>query len=283
MPEPATEIVVLTDTHFVPDGRTLYGLDPRARLDAAVRLINADHAGAALVLIAGDLAHWGEESAYEALREALAPLRPPVLLMLGNHDRRATFRAVFPEAEDDGAGFVQAVRALPGATLVILDTLDEGGPSHAGLLCPHRLAFLGRALAEAPDDRPLILAQHHPAARIGLPAMDRIALANPDAERAVLARAGRRPDLILHGHVHRPVFGLWAGIPFHIQRALNHQVAYDAETAEYIPGSHEPPDMAILRILDGAPLIHQRPVLYDGPRFSLADPEAVRGRFPVGG
>ncbi len=280
-----TEIVVLTDTHFVPAGRRLYGLDPRARLDAAVRLINAEHAGADLVLVTGDLAHWGEEAAYAALAQALAPLVPPMLLMMGNHDRRAPFRGVFPGAERDADGFVQTVRIFPDLTLIALDTLDEegaAGVTHAGFLCAQRLGFLERALREAPTDRPLLLAQHHPGARLGLPSMDRIALANPEDERAVFERTGRRPDLMLHGHVHRPIFGLWQGIPYHIQRALNHQVAYDATTEDHIPGSHEAPDLGVVRMIDGMPVIHQRPILYGGPWFSLSDPEAAAGRIPEG-
>lgn len=277
----AAKLVVLTDTHFVPAGRRLYGLDPRARLDAAVAAVNRDHADAALVLIAGDLAHRGEPGAYAALAEALAPLVPPVVLMLGNHDRRAPFRAVFPDADDDGAGFVAGLRVHAAFTLVTLDTLDEDGPTHAGRLCARRLDGLARALGEAPADRPLLLAQHHPACDLGIPSMDRIRLAHPEAEWDVFACAGRRPDLMLHGHVHRPVAGLWRGIPFHIQRALAHQVGYD-ERGTRIPGTHEAPDLAVLRIAGGDIALHQVSFLYDGPRFFLDDPEAQAGRLGGG-
>ena len=273
----ATEFLILSDTHFAPKGRKLYGLEPRPRLDAAVALIGAEHRDAQFLLIAGDLAHWGEKAAYENLAEALAPLELPVILMMGNHDRRAPFREVFAAA-DDADGFVQALRVFDGFSLLTLDTLDETGETHAGLLCPVRLAFLERALAEAPTDRPLILAQHHPCRDLGLAAMDRIKLSNAAEEAEVFARAGRKPDLMLHGHVHRPIFGTWRGVPFHIQRALNHQVAYDP-AAPLIPGSHEGPDLVVARVADGDVTLHQRPILYDGPLFSLEDPEALDGRI----
>ena len=270
--------VVLADTHFVPRGGSLYGLDPRARLEAAVAMINREHADAAFVLIAGDLAHWGEAGAYESFAEAIAPLGPPVVLMLGNHDRRAAFRAVFAEADDDGAGFVQGVRGFAAATLITLDTLDEAGRTHAGLLCAARLEFLERALAEAPADRPIILAQHHPAREVGIPSMDKIRLLNAGDLWAVFERTGRRPDLMLHGHVHRPIFGTWRGIPIHIQRALNHQVGYD-RAGERIPGTHEAPDLSVVTVDGEGIVIHQRSFLYDGPAFFLDDPDAAAGRI----
>ena len=37
------KFVILSDTHFVPVGQTLFALDPRARLDAAIQAINRDH------------------------------------------------------------------------------------------------------------------------------------------------------------------------------------------------------------------------------------------------
>lgn len=40
------QFVHLTDTHLVAPNETLYGLDPFARLEAAVAAINARHAGA---------------------------------------------------------------------------------------------------------------------------------------------------------------------------------------------------------------------------------------------
>ena len=82
------KFVILTDTHLVPAGRLLYALDPAARLAAAVQAINREHDGLAFVIVTGDLAHWGEQGAYEELKERLTGLRVPAVLMMGNHDRR---------------------------------------------------------------------------------------------------------------------------------------------------------------------------------------------------
>ena len=72
------KFVILTDTHFVPRGRKLYGLDPAERLAVAVETINATHEDISFVIVTGDLAHWANRQptpvspAYLA-RSTLAP------------------------------------------------------------------------------------------------------------------------------------------------------------------------------------------------------------------
>jgi 3',5'-cyclic AMP phosphodiesterase CpdA len=268
------KFVILTDTHFVARGRRIYGLDPAERLAAAIEIINRDHKDIAFTVITGDLAHWGEEGAYENLAAVLGGLDSPSVLMMGNHDRREAFYRHFPGASRDDNGFVQSVQTFATATIVTLDTLNEAAPNHEGLLCERRLAFLEQALASAPADRPLLLFQHHPPFDTGLIYMDRIKLANPEAEWDIIART-RKPDYLFMGHLHRPIAGVWRGIPFHIQRALSHQVAFDFVAADHIPGSHEAPDYSLVLVDDDRIVIHQRSFLYDGPTFSLHDQAAL--------
>lgn len=273
------KFVILTDTHFVPRGTRLYGLDPAQRLAIAVEKINATHKDISFVIVTGDLAHWGERAAYASLSGVLAGLDAPTILMMGNHDKREPFRAEFAGADRDAAGFVQAVHAFDAATVVTLDTLNEDTPDHAGILCESRLRFLAEALASAPADRPLLLFQHHPPFDSGLRYMDTIKLANGEAEWEVIART-RKPDYLFMGHLHRPIAGTWRGIPFHIQRALTHQVAFDFETEGHIPGTQEAPDYALVKMDGGNVVIHQCSFLYDGPAFSLHDRNAQLAQSP---
>jgi 3',5'-cyclic-AMP phosphodiesterase len=262
------KFVILTDTHLVPAGRRLYALDPAARLEAALAAINREHDDLAFVIVTGDLAHWGEQGAYEALKERLSALRVAVVLMMGNHDRREPFRAVFQEADDDGNGFVQAVRPMDRATILTLDTLGGNGDGHTGRLCGRRLSFLERALSEAPRDKPLLLFQHHPPLDLGPPHMDAFKLKDSEEEWRVFQRT-RLPEFMFFGHIHRPAAGIWRGIPFHIQRATSHQVAFDLTTTAYIPGTHEWPDYSLVTVTGRDIVILQRSFLYDGPTFSL--------------
>ena len=264
------KFVIITDPHFVPEGERLFGLDPRANLARAVEVINRDHPDIALVILLGDLTQRGERDAYASIAATLAPLNAPLIPMTGNHDSRSLLCEALPQTDRDPGGFVQALRVFDDASILTLDTLDEDGGSSAGYLCEERLSFMERSLGEAPADRPLLMFQHHPPFDTGLPAMDRIKLGNPDQEWAVIARS-RRPDYLFMGHVHRPISGLWRGIPFHIQRGVSHQVAFDFENMEGIPGSYEGPDYALIEAGPAGIVIHQRPFKYQGTRFLMGD------------
>ena len=269
------KFVILTDTHLVPEGQTLFSLNPAERLCEAVAHINRDQSDASLIIVTGDLAHWGERAAYERFLAAIEGSKIPIRLMLGNHDKRHAFREIFPSAADDGNGFVQWTETFPSFSMIALDTLDEVGPTHAGLLCEERLAFLKVALEAAPADRPLLLFQHHPPFDVGLPSMDAIKLRNGIEEWQLIEAVGRRPDFMFMGHVHRPISGSWNGIPVHIQRGLAHQVDLDFQ-ADRIPGTLEDPDYSVVIVADGQIIIHQTSYTYDGPRFWLSDQQAQR-------
>jgi Icc protein len=275
------KFVILTDPHFVPPGQLLFGLDAREHLARAVEVINREHPDIAFVVLLGDLTHRGEREAYASIAEVLAPLSAPLILLTGNHDSRVLLCEALPRADRDANGFIQALRVFDAASILTLDTLDDAGGTSAGVLCPDRLAFLERALAEAPADRPLLLFQHHPPFDTGLKAMDRIKLRNGQDEWAVFERT-RRPDYLFMGHVHRPISGLWRGIPFHIQRGVSHQVGFDFDNIDGIPGSYEGPDYALVEVGPDGVVIHQRPFLFKGPRFSLHDAAAQRATRRLG-
>ena len=140
VPNHMLKFIVLTDTHFVPPGQPLYGLDPAERLRPAIEVINREYADCEFVVICGDLAHKGEQAAYESLAEVLAPLLPPVVLLVGNHDQRDACRAVFPDLDRDDHGFVQSMRLFEEATVITADTLDERDRARG-----RQLERLGRA------------------------------------------------------------------------------------------------------------------------------------------
>jgi 3',5'-cyclic AMP phosphodiesterase CpdA len=116
----------------------LLGIDPRARLEAAIADINRHHSDAALCLFTGDLADRGEPEAYDALRETLAALQIPYRLTIGNHDDRDHFLNAFPDAPRDENGFVQTVLATDGGRVILIYTNDPG--RHTGDFCARRQA-----------------------------------------------------------------------------------------------------------------------------------------------
>ncbi|MEZ5728424.1 MAG: phosphodiesterase [Burkholderiaceae bacterium] len=228
--------------------------------------MNAAHADASFVVITGDLTHWGEPQAYEALQAELARLVVPVELMIGNHDDRAAFGARFPTARRDRNGFVQGTRDLAGARLVFLDTVLAG--THAGAYCPQRLEWLAATLGEAPGS--IVLFSHHPPFEIGIRSMDSICLRDRDALAAVLEPHRDRIRHLFFGHVHRPVSGSWRGIPFSTVYGTNHQVALDLDPdARLIPGSHEPPAYAVVLMSGDSVVVHTHSYTTQVARFAL--------------
>ena len=272
------KIIHVADPHLTPPGERLFGLDPNARLSAAIADINAFHRDAALVFIAGDLVNDGKPASYAALAHALGTLKPPCRLLMGNHDERSAFRAAFPDHPVDAAGFVQSVCETPEGAFVLLDTLDPGHDS--GRLCQARLDWLKGAL-RALAGRSVFLAMHHPPAPIGVPVLDRIALVDEEAFAEVIAHSGVNIRHIFCGHVHCLTHGAWRGIPFSAQRSLIHQ--FEAPLApldERIVGSYEQPAYSIAVIEPRSIAIHVREFLDKSPRFSLANPVARRARSP---
>ncbi len=242
------KLIQVSDLHFVPPGMLLYGLDPRARLAAAIADINEHHGDAELCLFTGDLADHGAPEAYDALRETLAALRVPYRLTIGNHDSRGNFQSAFPEAPRDEHGFVQTVVTTGAGDIILLDTNEPG--QHSGSFCAQRRAWLTARLAEAAG-RPIYIFMHHPPLDIGIPAMDRIGLVDKQEFAEAVAGAGAaRIHHIFFGHVHRPLSGSWRGIPYASLRSMVHQVRLDlvTETLEFFEST--PPAYNVI-LLDG--------------------------------
>ncbi len=202
------KFVVLSDLHLGPRGAVVNGLDPAARLESAVAVINRDHADAAFVAVAGDLADLGEVAAYEALRDILSGLAMPCHITLGNHDDPAAFLSVFGADLADPRGRVSRVVDQGGYRVILLDTTTPG--THGGALCEGRRDWLVEQLDGAAD-RPVIVVMHHHANRLSLP-VDAI----PLSDGAGFARLlNRHPDvrMVISGHVHLTTSGIWHGIP----------------------------------------------------------------------
>lgn len=257
----------LTDVHLVEQGHALYGLDPVKRLTLCIDSMLQEHADAALCVVTGDLAHVGHRDAYRQLAELLGRLPMPVLPILGNHDNRANFREYFPQVPVDANGFVQYEVAVGAYRGLFLDT-NEPGVSH-GVLCEQRAQWLAERLAQ--DDRPVLLFMHHPAFALGIPSMDRIALLDTAPFRRALQGHTQRIKHLFFGHVHRPIFGSWLGIPYSTMRGTNHQVALRLDATAKIGGSHEPPQYSVVLLGEESITVHVHDFLDRSERFWLGE------------
>ncbi len=258
-----TKLIHLTDPHLMPPGEALYGLDPEARLTAAISHISAFHGDADCLVLTGDLTHWGDAAAYSILKRELARLPFPAYPLIGNHDQRPAFLAAFPETGTDPNGFVQYRVDTAAGRFLMLDTVQEG--THAGWYDAERQAWLKAELnAAAAEDQPVYLFAHHPPFQIHIRMMDMIRLVQWREVAALLTETRADIRHYFFGHVHRPISGCWRGIPFSTLYGTNHQVALDLGPAEHTHKTHEAPSYNVALLSDELTVIHTCPFTYDG-------------------
>jgi 3',5'-cyclic AMP phosphodiesterase CpdA len=246
------KIIQISDVHLVPDGQTLYGLEPSVRLQACISAINTQQGDADFCIFTGDLVDAGQLEAYEHLQEYLKSLRLRYHLAIGNHDKRQNFSSVFPEIERDENGFIQYVLDFPDLRILVLDTVEDG--EHWGSYCAKRADWLDEQLSRS-KNKPVYLFMHHPPFDIGVPSQDHLRIRDAHLFSEVVSRCSNIRH-IFHGHVHRPVCGSWCGIPVSALRGTSHQVQFDLKTVEPIPLCHEPPAYAMILLSRDQTIVH---------------------------
>ena len=251
------KIIVMTDIHLRGAGKTIIGLDPVQRFDAALDAALATHPDAKALILMGDLTHSGRADEYALLKQYIAACPIPVTLMLGNHDARAQFCAAFPDLPRTPHGHVQQIIDLEHHRIITLDTYEpDPDPHHSGWLCEDRLAWLDAALAGADGRMPLVFA-HHPPHDIGLPGMDAIRLINGDALLDRLRGTGAH---LFCGHVHRTISGQAKGVPFTMFKSTCHQAPLDLVAHDSTLSIAEPGAYGVLLLTKGAVIAHSEDV-----------------------
>lgn len=166
------------------------GRNPDRGLERAVARAVAQKPDA--VVLTGDLSEDASPDSYRRLVELIQPLDCPVYWLPGNHDDPATAASIF-----DPAGFGRGPELeLGGWRVLLLDTAIPGRPE--GALDDAQL----ERVRGAGDDRPILVAMHHPPLAVGSPWIDRIALQEPEK---FLAAVGDNPaiKIVVYGHIHQ--------------------------------------------------------------------------------
>jgi 3',5'-cyclic AMP phosphodiesterase CpdA len=252
------KFIHITDLHLVSPGELLWGLDPFERLDVCLNDIAAHHGDAAFCAITGDLTETGSFEAYVSLRDRLQRFPFRTHLMIGNHDDRDTFLAVFGGADE--GGYVQSRLLLDGSHFLFLDTL-KGAHSSAGLYDSPRKRWLKARLAEAAG-QPVYLFMHHPPLDIGHPLVDLIKLEDAQDFGDLLKDSDVR--YLFFGHAHRTMNGVWNGIPFSAIPGVNHQLPLVQGSVPTVY-SHEPPMYSVVLVDDGRTIVHSDAFLHRAP------------------
>ena len=176
-------VVQISDTHLRAAPHTPVDNDPDESLWATVAAVCDIHAD--LVVLTGDLADDGSIAALSRVRELVGRLAAPCVAVAGNHDDGAHVPAVFGSTDtvDLGSWRVLAVESvIPGK--------DHGAVDIAALM--ERLDRL--------DDRPTLLAIHHPPISPSTHPMFQL-----DGAEQMLTELRARPHVraVVSGHLHQ--------------------------------------------------------------------------------
>jgi len=232
------KLIWLSDTHFASGSTMVLGHDPRASIDAAIQHINDHHADADYCIISGDLVERGIASEYQAFKSHLDNLIVPYLPMVGNHDDRDALRSILPLPDSLSNIFIQYDVYTEFGSIVCLDTTKVG--SGSGEYCEARFDWLHRVLT-ARKSAPAYIFMHHPPFSLGLPMQDTEQMENGAEFLEFLNRYSNVRHLFM-GHVHRPVCGQVAGLPFATMRSTLYQAP--APRPEWTWDSFAPVDEA---------------------------------------
>ena len=177
-----------------------------------------------MIVVTGDIADSGDEKAYLMVYEALSSFNVPVYAVPGNHDRRDRMVRILKGwtiPNPQTAPFLCYAVQTEEARLLFLDTLNPG--SHAGHMREAELAWLDNEL-QSNKNVPTLIFMHHPPFITGLPAMDE-PFESREEMRTVLMKAPWAR--LCCGHMHRPIFTVWAGVPCVTAPAASMQIELD--------------------------------------------------------
>lgn len=210
----------LTDLHLShPDAG-----DPEDRsgnanaLTQVITAINTMDPQPAFVVASGDLTNLGDPSSYHLLREHLFPLRAPLLMALGNHDKRESFHGIFGQSSSDAPYFHDTTQQ--GVHVITLDTSLAGHV--AGTICEAQFALLDTTLARH-SDLPKLIVMHHPP-RVDPDGLPWASIDTASTERLAATLRGHNVVAILSGHIHINRVSHWHGIPLVTSIGLNSSV-----------------------------------------------------------
>ncbi|MBS9404298.1 metallophosphoesterase [Halomonas sp. TRM85114] len=185
-------LVQITDLHLnaVPAAHP-QDLCPLHRLEGVIDAVNRERPDQ--VLVTGDISDDETADSYRLAVEALSRLDAPWAWLAGNHDQ-PTLMANHRELP--GELSLGNWRVLMPATRV------EGQPH--GALGAGGLAWLDARLAE--DERPTVIAMHHPPVHVGSAWLDAIGLRDREAFWHVV-EPHHEVCAVFFGHVHQAVAG----------------------------------------------------------------------------
>ncbi len=201
----------LSDLHLANtlDGIS-YEVSAVGQLRRVLAAARAADATPTCVIVSGDLSDRGEPDSYAVLRDVMPELEAfnvPVLIGLGNHDRRVPFRQVYlGETEADEQAPYYYKRVIGDLHVFMLDSKVPG--KVAGELGQAQRDWLADELTRTPPGQALIVL-HHSVNLWGIRNVDEDELA--DARELAEILTPHAVLGVLGGHLHFSVVAAYAG------------------------------------------------------------------------
>ncbi|WEK05320.1 MAG: metallophosphoesterase [Candidatus Devosia phytovorans] len=162
-----------------------------------------------VVIVSGDLVEDDTEQSYRAVRQRLEAIGAPFFVVPGNADDVPTMRRAFADLYGwAGEDRLNVVGAIGGLRVIGLDvTVPMRGHGDAGPV----LDWLSAELNSSGDPALIFLHQHP--FMTGIDGADRNHCYNQEALSLVIGKASDTVLGVTCGHVHRPMFTRFAGLP----------------------------------------------------------------------
>lgn len=216
-------IAQITDTHlFADEKQDLLGLHTVQSFQVVVKRLHELRTNLDLLLVTGDLSQDGTSQSYSRLQSLLNPLNLPVYWLPGNHDCPDTMAKVLNQ------GWVRADKSFQrgGWNFILLNSRVPGRVH--GHLSTQTLVWLELQLKRM-DDKPTVIALHHPPFPVDSRWLDSSILRHPEALFAVCDRFPQ-VKLVLCGHIHQE---------FHRQRHGVDYLGTPSTSIQFEPHSHK--------------------------------------------
>lgn len=253
-------IAHVSDLHIVSPPALCYNqIDTRACLARVIARLNVLSPRPDVVVFTGDLVDEPSVAAYECLHNMLAVLNLPFILLPGNHDDRSLLAKVFAAHTylPSGGQKTHFVVEVGDILLVGFDAVVPGREhAHVEL---EDLAWLDTTLSQRSPEKPVLLAMHHPPMHTGLAFMDEMQPPLPLAFEALLRRHDRI-KLIICGHIHRAMDGMFAGIRVAAAPSTAHQFQFATDPMLPPRISMEPQQLRLHLFRDGVASSFSMPV-----------------------
>jgi Predicted phosphohydrolases len=231
-------IAQLSDIHIDDDASW-------ARLERVLQWLRT--IGPDAIAVSGDLANHSHRAAYEALKERFTTFGVPLLVVPGNVDDRNAMRAVFGGPAQGQLNSVVTVGG--GLRLIGLDvTVDGAVHGDAAPVLDWLEAELG------PGGAPALIFLHQHPFNCGMDEYETIECRNQEALSLAIGKARDTVLGISCGHLHRPMFTRFAGVPASLAPAVGKPGTLVVDGKKAVSG--DPPGLLVHHVKDGILVTH---------------------------